>query len=115
MDSKWCSTCTDSRPITSFLKDPTDQSSRVLATCSACRVHKKRNRDASRELDASIPPENVPPGVRNGRIKVNSYCSCSISRCGAERPATDFVSRRKSAVRTHNCQDCRGQRGFRGK
>src|SRR5204863_9960085 len=60
MDSKWCSTCTDSRPITSFLKDPTDQSSRVLPTCSACRVHKKRNRDASRELDASIPPRERP-------------------------------------------------------
>jgi hypothetical protein len=35
--------------------------------------------------------------------------SIICARCGEERPAGDFVSKRKSAESTKNCLDCRNK------
>jgi hypothetical protein len=38
--------------------------------------------------------------------------SVVCARCGEERPAGEFVSKRKSAENTKNCLDCRNKNDF---
>ena len=60
MSSKYCSTCVQKLPISSFLKDTlASPSSRVYATCIKCRSYKNasdKKRAALRALDPNIQP-----------------------------------------------------------
>ena len=74
MDSKYCSTCLQRYPLSSFCLDASDPTSKVLATCLRCRERRavwKTKRKALGQLDPNIPtkkhliqPENLSTGPK---------------------------------------------------
>ncbi|KAH6985505.1 hypothetical protein EDB80DRAFT_229201 [Ilyonectria destructans] len=50
-----------------------------------------------------MSPKSTPQGLQDDLISI--VCA----RCGEEKPAGDFVSKRKSAGKTKNCLGCRSQ------
>ena len=60
IDSKYCSSCCQKRPLSSFYKDPSASlGSRVMATCAPCRATHERYRNrqkANQQLDPDMPP-----------------------------------------------------------
>jgi ATP-dependent DNA helicase PIF1 len=66
MSSKYCSSCTQKRPLLSFLKDTlASPNSRVFATCISCRTVKKKS-DKKRAALQSLDP-NIQPAKRARR------------------------------------------------
>jgi hypothetical protein len=64
MSSKYCSSCTQKRPLLSFLKDTlASPNSRVFATCINCRVAKKKRTNKKRAALQSLDP-NIQPAKR---------------------------------------------------
>jgi len=62
MASKYCSSCTQKRLLSSFFSDTSNPGSKVLATCNICRAHKTRHnkRKALQPLDPNVPAKRQP-------------------------------------------------------
>ena len=60
----------------------------------------------SRVLLGTPIPSQEDPAQNVSRETPSIVCA----RCGVKKPASDFVSKRKSVVQARSCQDCRGQR-----
>jgi hypothetical protein len=63
MDSKYCSSCLQKRPLSLFLKDASNLGSKVLATCDTCRARtaKSKKRRALQPLDPNIQAKRRVP------------------------------------------------------
>src|SRR5271169_3567718 len=61
MDSKYCSSCYQKRPLSSFFKDPSaGLDSRLWARCAPCRIAQEKyttKRKALQQLDPNVPPK----------------------------------------------------------
>src|SRR5277367_2869746 len=61
MDDKYCSSCAQKRPLSSFFKDASaGLRSRLWATCAPCRIAQekyKTKRKALQQLDPNVPPK----------------------------------------------------------
>src|ERR1700722_12410085 len=55
MASKYCSACIQKLPLSLFLKDASNPSGKVLATCIACQGKSKSKRKALQELHPNAP------------------------------------------------------------
>src|SRR5271155_2930136 len=63
MSSKYCSSCTQERLLSCFLKDASNPASKVLATCASCRAATARHskRKALQPLDPNIQTKRRVP------------------------------------------------------
>ena len=89
MDTKCCSTCAHTRPISSFLKDTSAApNSRVFATCIPCREVRRRStskRKASRQLAPDHPPIlPAAPMPINVRVETSMPVEIPISPLPAQ-------------------------------
>ena len=61
MDAKYCSSCFQKRPLSSFFKDASASiGSKLRATCALCRISQEKHktkRKALQQLDPNIPPK----------------------------------------------------------
>jgi len=68
IDSKFYSSCYQSRLFPSFLKDPSNSESKILKTCITCRtrtIQSRNKRKALQPLDPNIPSKR--PAIANTR------------------------------------------------
>src|SRR5271170_6439667 len=73
MDSKYCSSCTQKRLLSCFLRDASNPASKVLATCASCRASKERysKRKALQPLDPNIQAKRRVPRPTKTPTRLN--------------------------------------------
>src|SRR3981081_3340602 len=82
MASKYCSSCTQKRLLSSFLSDTSNLGSKVLATCNICRAYKTRynKRKALQPLDPNVlakrRPTKAPTRPTPSILHLNPFESC---------------------------------------
>src|SRR5271155_3138496 len=73
MSSKYCSSCTQERLLSCFLKDASNPASKVLATCASCRAATARHskRKALQPLDPNIQTKRRVPRSTKAPTRLN--------------------------------------------